>query len=158
MGKDFYDIFGVLRNVIDKDIKKVYKKLVLIWYFDKNKSLGVEDKFKEILEVYDVFSDREKREVFDIYGEEGLKGVFGSDNGLNMNFGGLGFVKIFVFMSGNVKDMFVRVFGNDDEFVDIIGGLGGFSFFNDWKLFGVRIGGNDDFMFDFDGFVLWKKK
>ncbi|XP_068697503.1 dnaJ protein homolog 1-like [Montipora foliosa] len=149
MGRDFYDILGVPRNATDKEIKKAYKKLALIWHPDKNKSPGAEDKFKEISEAYDVLSDKEKREVFDTYGEEGLKGVPGSDNGSNMNFGGPGFAKTFVFTSGNAKDTFARAFGNDDEFADIIGGLGGFSFLNDRKTPGVRTGGNDKFMFDF---------
>ncbi|XP_068698019.1 dnaJ protein homolog 1-like [Montipora foliosa] len=158
MGKDFYDILGVPRNATDKEIKKAYKKLALIWHPDKNKSPGAEDKFKEISEAYDVLSDKEKREVFDTYGEEGLKGVPGSDNGSNMNFRGPGFAKTFVFTSGNAKDTFARAFGNDDEFADIIGGLGGFSFLNDRKTPGVRTGGNDNFMFDFDGFAPRKKK
>ena len=40
---------------------------------DKNKSPGAEDKFKEIAEAYTVLSDPKKREVYDQYGEDGLK-------------------------------------------------------------------------------------
>lgn len=41
---------------------------------DKNKAAGAESKFKEIAEAYEVLSDPKKREVFDNFGEEGLKG------------------------------------------------------------------------------------
>lgn len=86
MGKDYYKILGVLEIVMDDEIKKVYWKFVLKWYLDKNKSLGVEDKFKEIFEVYDVFSDKGKREIFDKYGEEGFYGVFNGGIDSNMCF------------------------------------------------------------------------
>lgn len=157
MGKNFYEILGVQRNATDSEIKKAYKKLALKWHPDKNKSPGAEDKFKEISEAYDVLSDKEKREVFDKYGEEGLKGVPRSDNESNVHFGGPGFTKTFVFTSGHARDTFARAFGDDDEFADIIGGLGGFSFLNDHrKTPGFRSGGNDHFMFD--GFSPLKKK
>ena len=159
MGKNFYEILGVQRNAKDSEIKKAYKKLALIWHPDKNKSPGAEDKFKEISEAYDVLSDKEKREVFDKYGEEGLKGVPRSDNGSNTHFGGPGFTKTFVFTSGNARDTFERAFGDDDEFAHIIGGLGEFSFRNDHrKTPGFIVGGNDHFMFDLDGFSPLKKK
>ena len=44
---------------------------------DKNKSPGAEDKFKEIAEAYTVLSDPKKREVYDQYGEDGLKASAG---------------------------------------------------------------------------------
>lgn len=33
--------------------------------------------FKDIAEAYDVLSDKEKRDIYDAYGEEGLKGGVG---------------------------------------------------------------------------------
>jgi DnaJ-class molecular chaperone len=45
----------------------------LKYHPDKNKAPGAEDKFKEVAEAYEVLSDKKKRDVFDQYGEEGLK-------------------------------------------------------------------------------------
>lgn len=58
-------------------------------------------------------------------------------------------------MNGNVCEIFVWVFENDDEFVDFIGGLGGFSFFNDSRSrkLGMIFNNMGNFMFDFDCIV-----
>ena len=161
MGKDYYKILGIPKTAKDNEIKKAYRKLALQWHPDKNKTPGAEEKFKEISEAYDVLSDKEKKEIFDKYGEEGLKGTPGSDGSSNMHFqGGPGFTRTFVFTSGNARETFAKAFGDDDEFADIIGGLGGFSFFNDHRRRtpGSRTSGNDNFMFDFDGVPPRSKK
>ena len=76
MGKDYYKSLGLSRGASEEDIKKAYKKMALKFHPDKNKSPGAEEKFKEIAEAYEVLSDPKKRQVFDQYGEEGLKGKF----------------------------------------------------------------------------------
>lgn len=163
MGKDYYKVLGVPKTAKEDEIKKAYRKLALKWHPDKNNSAGAEEKFKEISEAYDVLSNKEKREIFDKYGEEGLHGAPPSGgHGMNMNFGGggPGFARTFVFTSGNARDTFARAFGGDDEFADIIGGLGGFSFFNDsrGRKPGPRSNGMENFMFDVDGMAPQSKK
>lgn len=74
MGKDYYRTLGIQKGANDEDIKKAYRKLALKFHPDKNKAAGAEEKFKEIAEAYEVLSDKKKREVYDRYGEEGLKG------------------------------------------------------------------------------------
>lgn len=73
MGKDYYKILGISKSASDDEIKKAYRKLALKYHPDKNKAPGAEDKFKEVAEAYEVLSDKKKRDVFDQYGEEGLK-------------------------------------------------------------------------------------
>ena len=73
MGKDYYKILGISKSATEDEIKKAYRKLALKFHPDKNKAPGAEDKFKEVAEAYEVLSDKKKRDVFDQYGEEGLK-------------------------------------------------------------------------------------
>lgn len=74
MGKDYYKILGISKGASDDEIKKAYRKLALKYHPDKNRSPGAEEKFKEIAEAYEVLSDTKKRDVYDKFGEEGLKG------------------------------------------------------------------------------------
>ncbi|KAM9313482.1 dnaJ homolog subfamily B member 1 [Gastrophryne carolinensis] len=81
MGKDYYKILGLSKGASEEDIKKAYRKQALKYHPDKNKDPGAEERFKEIAEAYDVLSDPKKREIFDKYGEEGLKGTPGGGGG-----------------------------------------------------------------------------
>ncbi|KAH6756365.1 DNAJ heat shock family protein [Perilla frutescens var. hirtella] len=75
MGVDYYNILKVSRNATEEDLKKSYKKLAMKWHPDKNavNTKEAEAKFKQISEAYDVLSDPQKRQIYDVYGEEGLK-------------------------------------------------------------------------------------
>lgn len=74
MGVDYYNILKVNRNASDEDLKKAYRRLAMIWHPDKNANKSeAEAKFKQISEAYDVLSDPQKRQIYDLYGEEGLK-------------------------------------------------------------------------------------
>jgi len=91
MGKDYYTILGVSRGANDDELKKAYRKLALKYHPDKNKAKGAEDKFKEIGEAYDVLSDPKKRQIYDQFGEEGLKrggGNAGDSGGMPNGFDG----------------------------------------------------------------------
>lgn len=74
MAKDYYKTLGIQKGASDEDIKKAYRKLALKFHPDKNKAADAEEKFKEIAEAYEVLSDKKKRDVYDKYGEAGLKG------------------------------------------------------------------------------------
>ncbi|CAI9721147.1 dnaJ homolog subfamily B member 4-like [Octopus vulgaris] len=90
MGKDYYKILGLNKNATEDDIRKAYRKMALKYHPDKNKSPGAEEKFKEVAEAYEILSDKEKRKVFDSYGEEGLRGNvpggMGGEQGANFSY------------------------------------------------------------------------
>ncbi|KAL8256969.1 hypothetical protein R6Q59_029010 [Mikania micrantha] len=76
MGIDYYNILKVNRNASVEDLKKAYRRLAMIWHPDKNLNTNkteAEAKFKQISEAYDVLSDPQKRQIYDLYGEEALK-------------------------------------------------------------------------------------
>lgn len=75
MGKDFYEILEVPHNADAAQLKKAYRKLAMKWHPDKNPNNQSEaqSKFQEIAEAYSVLNDPKKREIYDKYGEEGLK-------------------------------------------------------------------------------------
>ncbi|XP_076947676.1 uncharacterized protein LOC143619685 [Bidens hawaiensis] len=76
MGIDYYNILKVNRNASVEDLKKAYRRLAMIWHPDKNLTKNkseAEAKFKQISEAYDVLSDPQKRQIYDLYGEEALK-------------------------------------------------------------------------------------
>jgi DnaJ-class molecular chaperone len=80
--RDFYTVLGVKKDANEADLKKAYRKLALRWHPDKNKDNKdvAEKKFKEVAEAYAVLNDKEKREIYDKFGEEGLKSGMSSED------------------------------------------------------------------------------
>lgn len=117
MGKDYYRILGIDRNASEDEIKKAYRKLALKYHPDKNKSKDAEEKFKEVAEAYEVLADKKKREIYDQYGEDGLKGgVPGTEDGKQFNYT----------FHGDPRATFAAFFGTDNPFESFFsGGLGG---------------------------------
>jgi len=63
----------VNQNASEEDLKKAHKRLAMKWHLDKNPASKreAEAKFKQISEAYDMLSDPQKRQIYDVYGEEG---------------------------------------------------------------------------------------
>lgn len=80
MGRDYYKMLDLNKNATEDEIKKAYRKLALKYHPDKNKSPEAEERFKEIAEAYEVLSDKKKRDIYDTYGEEGLKSGTRNEN------------------------------------------------------------------------------
>ncbi|KAK1381332.1 DnaJ-like protein subfamily A member 1 [Heracleum sosnowskyi] len=85
MGLDYYSILKVEKTASEEDLKKAYKKRAMKWHPDKNTSnkLEAESKFKQISEAYDVLSDPQKRQIYDLYGDatEIFEELFGGSEG-----------------------------------------------------------------------------
>lgn len=128
MGRDYYKILDVPKDSEDDAIKRAYKKLALKWHPDRNPNdkEAAERKFKEIAEAYEVLSDKNKRAIYDQYGEEGLKAEasgagFGGGGAFPGGFGGASYT----FRSGgggrsgfrpsNADDIFRSFFGKGSD-------------------------------------------
>ena len=92
--KTLYDRLEVQPDAPQDEIKKKGKKLLIKWHPDKHPN-NVEmatKKFQDIQEALSILSNEDKRQVYDNYGMDGLKGmgVEQDDGGFNP-FGGGGF-------------------------------------------------------------------
>jgi len=75
MKKDYYEILNVNRNASNDEIKKAYRKIAMKYHPDRNPGdKQAEEKFKEASEAYEVLRDPQKRQRYDRFGHEGLKG------------------------------------------------------------------------------------
>jgi uncharacterized membrane protein YsdA (DUF1294 family) len=71
--KDYYEVLGVPRNASKEEIRATYRRLVLKYHPDRNRSPDAEARLKEINEAYKVLMDDKKRRVYDMYGVAGLR-------------------------------------------------------------------------------------
>lgn len=148
---------GVGKDADDDAIKKAYRKAALKWHPDRHQEdadkTAAEKKFKEASEAYEVLSDKNKRAVYDQFGEDGLKGgpppssgaggfpAGGFPGGASFSFSGFpGGAPGGGFKPGNAEDIFRTFFanfggggsdfmdtGDDSEFPGggFFGGMGG---------------------------------
>ena len=101
--RDYYETLGVGKSASADDIKRAYRRMALKYHPDKNPDdKEAERKFKECAEAYEVLSDPDKRQRYDQFGHDGLRGI-GMRDYQHMKWQDIGSV-----------------------FEDIFGGLGGF--------------------------------
>lgn len=63
-----YDRLNIGSDARPEEIKKAYKRLAFKYHPDKNSDEGAADKFKEIVEAYQILIDINKREEYDVLG------------------------------------------------------------------------------------------
>jgi len=95
--RDYYDVLGVSRTADDAEIKKAFRRLARELHPDVSNEPDAEERFKEVVEAYEVLSSSERRELYDRYGHEGLRSR--------------GFEPTFDF--GSLRDLFSAFFGDD---------------------------------------------
>jgi molecular chaperone DnaJ len=105
--RDYYEVLGLDKKASADEIKRAYRRMAIKYHPDKNPGdKEAEAKFKECAEAYEVLSDAEKRQRYDQFGLEGLRGAGMHD-----------------FSRMKVEDIF-SMFGFDDFLGDIFGGRG----------------------------------
>jgi molecular chaperone DnaJ len=85
--RDYYDILGVERGASDADIKRAFRKLAQQWHPDVNRDAGADERFKEINEAYQVLSDPQRRQAYDMFGRAGVGAAGGFEPGAAGGFG-----------------------------------------------------------------------
>ncbi len=101
--RDYYEVLGIERNTAPGNIKRAYRRLALKFHPDnyKGDKDKAERKFKDLAEAYEVLSDPVKRQRYDQYGHEGLRGAGVHD------FNTMGF--------GDIFSMFGDIFGTSGQ-------------------------------------------
>lgn len=86
--RDLYEVLGVARGASDAEIKRAFRKLAQQWHPDVNKDPNAHDRFKEINDAYQVLSDPDRRQRYDMFGRAGVDGGAGGPGAGFEGFGG----------------------------------------------------------------------
>ncbi len=96
--RDYYELLGVSRDASEGEIKKAFRRLARELHPDVSDRPDADERFREVVEAYEVLSKSETRELYDRYGHAGLRsGGFQPGN----------------FDFGNLSDLFSAFFGDD---------------------------------------------
>lgn len=87
---DHYEVLGVERGATAEDIKKAYRRLARELHPDVNPSDDASDRFKAVTHAYDVLSDPQQRQQYDLGPQAGFGGAanFGFGDIFETFFGG----------------------------------------------------------------------
>ncbi|KAL0904243.1 hypothetical protein M5K25_026326 [Dendrobium thyrsiflorum] len=74
--RDLYAILHIPREASDEEIRKAFRQWAQVYHPDKYQDPEMKDvataNFQRIRDAYEILSDERKREIYDIYGLEGL--------------------------------------------------------------------------------------
>jgi molecular chaperone DnaJ len=74
--RDYYEVLSVERTADGEEIKRAYRRMAMKFHPDRNPGdPEAETRFKECAEAYEILSDSQKRQAYDQYGHEGVRGA-----------------------------------------------------------------------------------
>jgi molecular chaperone DnaJ len=96
--RDYYELLGVSRTASDAEIKKAFRAIARELHPDVSDDPHAEERFKEVVEAYEVLSNAERRELYDRFGHAGLRSRGFAPTGFDF---------------GTLGDLFSAFFGDD---------------------------------------------
>ncbi len=96
--RDYYELLGVGRDADDTEIKRAFRRLARELHPDVSEEPDADERFREVVEAYEILSKTETRELYDRYGHAGLRS--GGFRPGHTDF-------------GNLADLFSVFFGDD---------------------------------------------
>src|SRR6188472_4323941 len=97
-GRDYYEILGIDRTAGETEIKKAFRQLARELHPDVSDAPDADERFKEVVEAYEVLSKSETRQLYDRFGHAGLRS---------------GGFRPTPFDFGSLADIFSAFFGDD---------------------------------------------
>ncbi len=71
--RDYYEVLGVPATATEAEIKKAFRRLARELHPDVSDDPSAEERFKEVVEAYEVLSNSERRQLYDRFGRAGLR-------------------------------------------------------------------------------------
>jgi molecular chaperone DnaJ len=96
--RDYYELLGVQRTADDAELKRAFRRKARELHPDVSDAPDSQERFREVVEAYEVLSKSETRELYDRFGHAGLQG---------------GGFRPSQFDFGSLTDLFSAFFGDD---------------------------------------------
>jgi molecular chaperone DnaJ len=96
--RDYYELLGVPRDADEAAIKKAFRGLARTLHPDVSDAPDAQERFREVVEAYEVLSKPEARELYDRYGHAGLRSGGFTPTSFDL---------------GSLSDLFAAFFGDD---------------------------------------------